>query len=143
MLLITANKTVTVAIGCLFVVVSFFLFVATRKALTQEIIVTDKGLKASFPSHTEVPWEQIQGFSTGDSIFKSRFLKVCLADGKTVEVKRFWGALTPKYRNFILLNVYIFSETSEELAKHFNHIRLNKRKLVKAATNKAFKGADT
>ena len=139
MLLYTASKTLTVAIGFLFVVVAVILFAATKKALTQKIVLTEKGLIASFPSNTEVPWEQIQGFSTGDSILKSRFLKVSLIHGKTVEVKRLWGLLTPKYKDFILLNVYIFSETSNELAKQFNYIRVNKRKLVKAATNKPIK----
>jgi hypothetical protein len=135
-----ADNFIVFAFGLAFITFSIIFAFAVKNLVNQKILLTDKGIYYSMPKCEEypnqIPWEHIQLISTGDWLYKSRYIKIFLREGFTVKRTGLMNLLNLKPRNYIVLNVYIFSETSYEIAEKINHIRLKRKKLVKQATNK-------
>jgi len=142
-LIYKADKFIVFAFGVAFITFSIVFAFAVKNLVNQKILLTDKGIYFSMLKCEEytnqIPWEHIQLISTGDWLYKSSYIKIFLREGFTVKRTGFIKLLNLKPRNYIVLSVYIFSETSYEIAEKINHIRLKRKKLVKQATNKNLK----
>jgi len=142
-LIYKTDKFVTFALGLVSILFAFLFTFKVKELVNQTILLTDKGLFFSMLKCEEypgiIPWEHIQLISTGDRLYKSRYIKVLFREGITLKRNGFMNLLGLKPRSYIVLSVYIFSQTSYEIAETLNHIRLNRKKLIKQATNKSLK----
>ncbi|MCP4323827.1 MAG: hypothetical protein GY787_18620 [Alteromonadales bacterium] len=121
-----------------------FLFYLLYKTVNNAVLVTDKGLKFTYLNckeyQNEIPWEHIDSISDGTWKHGTRFVKIDLKHDLIITKNSFlsfFSASAPK--GYYLWNVYFLPELSTQIAEKINHVRMNRIRLAKSATNKAFK----